>query len=216
MTPEKEFLWTIGDLKWILFALAGLTVAYIFYRLYERAQLWKLGQPADRLGNPVTRGLAFTRLLVTQGYGHERFLRDRYGGLMHLLIFWGASMLFLGTAVGTLEEEFLYPLAHNDILTWPVGNWYLYSSLAWDIGGLMALTGLTMAIFRRSAIQKPHSPGLLDDKIILILAILLIFQGFGLEGLRQLGDTSFGIEYLDHPDWAIWSPGGLCFRGVLL
>ncbi len=211
MTPEKEFLWTIGELKWILFALAGLTVAYIFYRLYERAQLWKLGQPADRLGNPITRGIAFTRLLVTQGYGHEKFLRDRYGGFMHLLIFWGASMLFLGTAVGTIEEEFLYPLEHQGVLEWPIGNWYLYSSLAWDIGGLMALAGLTMAIFRRSAIGKPHSPGLLDDKIILGLAILLIFQGFGLEGLRQLGETKFGIEYIDHPDWAIWSPGGFAF-----
>ena len=211
VTPEKEFLWQIGDLKWILFLLAGLVVAYIFYRLYERAQLWKLGQPTDRLGNPITRSLAFARLLVTQGYGHEKFMRDRYGGAMHMLIFWGASMLLLATAVGTLEEEILYPLAHRDLLTWPIGNWYLYSSLAWDFGGLMALAGLSMAIFRRTVIKKPHSPGLLDDKIILTVALILIFQGFALEGTRQLGQNSLGIEYLDHRDWAIWSPGGFAF-----
>ncbi len=211
MIPQKEFLWTIGDLKWILFGLAALVVAYIFYRLYERAMLWKLGQPVDRLGNPITRGIAFVRLLATQGYGHEKFLRDRYGGFMHLCIFWGASMLFLGTAVGTIEEELLYPLAEHGTITWPIGNWYLYSSLAWDLGGIMAFVGLSMAVFRRVVIKKPHSNGILDDRIILTLAIVLVFQGFALEGIRQLGESKFGVEYLDHRDWAIWSPGGFVF-----
>jgi Fe-S oxidoreductase len=214
LTPQKEFLWNIHDLKFVLFGLATLVIAYIFYRLYQRATLWKLGQPIDRMGNPITRTVAFARLLVTQGHGHEKFLRDRYGGLMHLFIFWGASMLLLGTAVGTLEEEVLIPLAERDVITWPIGNWYLYSSLAWDLGGVMALVGLTMAVFRRNVIRKPHSPGLLDDRIILTLAIILVFQGFALEGARMLGDPAdpaIGPEYLDHRDWAIWSPGGFAF-----
>ena len=195
----------------MLFGLAAIVVAYIFYRLYERAMLWKLGQPVDRIGNPFTRGLAFVRLLATQGYGHEKFLRDRYGGFMHLCIFWGASMLFLGTAVGTLEEEFLYPLAEHGAISWPIGNWYLYSSLAWDLGGIMAFVGLSMAVFRRTVIKKPHSNGILDDRIILTVALLLVVQGFSLEGIRQLGESAFGVEYLDHRDWAIWSPGGFVF-----
>ncbi|MDP7618819.1 MAG: heterodisulfide reductase-related iron-sulfur binding cluster [Dehalococcoidia bacterium] len=211
MTPQKEFLWTIGDLKWLLFGLAAIIVAYIFYRLYQRAMLWKLGQPVDRMGNPVTRVIAFSRLIGSQGYGHERFLRDRYAGLMHLLIFWGASMLFLGTAIGTMEEEFLYPLSESGRITWPIGNWYLYSSLAWDLGGIMAFVGLSMAVYRRMFIKKPHSNGILDDRIILTLAIVLLFEGFALEGIRQLGETKFGIEYLVHSDWAMWSPGGFAF-----
>ena len=98
------------------FALAGLATGYIFYRLYQRATLWKLGAPIDRMGNPLIRIIAFGRLLLTQGYGHEKFMRDRYAGIMHLMIFWGASLLFLGTAIGTIEEEFLFPLAKNDLL----------------------------------------------------------------------------------------------------
>lgn len=215
MIPQKEFLWTVGDLKWLLFGLAGIATIYIFVRLYQRASLWKLGQPIDRMGNPVERTIAFLRLLLTQGYGHEKFLRDYYGGLMHLFIFWGASMLFLGTAIGTIEEEFLYPFARNGLLTWPIGNWYLYSSLAWDMGGIMAFVGLSMAVFRRTFIKKPHSAGVLDDKIILTLAIFLLFQGFSLEGIRQLGDVPhLGVEYLDHRDWAIWSPGGFAFAAL--
>ncbi len=211
MTPQKEFLWTIGDLKWLLFGLAAIVVGYIFYRLYQRAMLWKLGQPVDRMENPVTRVIAFGRLIATQGYGHERLIRDRYAGLMHLLIFWGASMLFLGTAIGTVEEELLYPLSENGRITWPIGNWYLYSSLAWDLGGIMAFVGLSMAVFRRIFIKKPHSNGILDDRIILTLALILLFEGFALEGIRQLGETKFGVEYLVHSDWAIWSPGGFAF-----
>ncbi|MBI4236194.1 MAG: hypothetical protein HY688_02405, partial [Chloroflexi bacterium] len=212
MRPEREIFWNISDLKFVLYGLATLVIIYIFFQLYQRAQLWRLGQPVDRLGNPVVRGLAFARLLVGQGYAHGRFLRDPYGGLMHLLVFWGASMLFLGTTIGTVEENLFYPLAHRDLFQWPIGNWYLYSSLAWDLGGLMALAGLGMAVVRRTFIKKPHSPGLLDDQVILALALLLVFQGFALEGARQLGEAPrLGSEYLDHPDWAIWSPGGYVF-----
>ncbi|MBI4236480.1 MAG: 4Fe-4S dicluster domain-containing protein [Chloroflexi bacterium] len=215
MRPEREILWNIGKtLEFLLLGLAALTVLYIFYRLYQRAQLWRMGQPVDRLENLFARILAFARLLLGQGYGHGRFLRDPYGGLMHLLIFWGASMLFLGTAIGTLEEWIFFPLSRRGVIPWPIGNWYLYSSLAWDLGGVMALVGLVMAVFRRTFIKKPHSPGLLDDQVILAFAILLIFQGFAVEGARQLGQSPLGVEYLDHPDWAIWSPGGFAMASL--
>lgn len=222
--PQKEFMMLIGNGKWLLFALAGHATVYIFYRLYQRTTLWRLGAPIDRLGTPfykaaIIRGLAFAKLLVTQGYGHEKFMRDRYAGIMHLLIFWGASLLFLGTAVGTIEEEFLFPLAKREFLTWPIGNWYLYSSFVWDFGGIMALTGLLMAVFRRWIIKKPHSKGILDDKIILTVAILMIIQGFSLEALRMIVDVPHvGSEYLNQmgegPNWAIWSPGGFVFAFI--
>lgn len=218
--PQKEFLFLIGDGKWILFALAGLATGYIFYRLYQRATLWKLGAPIDRMGNPLIRIIAFGKLLLTQGYGHEKFMRDRYAGIMHLMIFWGASLLFLGTAIGTIEEEFLFPLAKNDLLVWPIGNWYLYSSFVWDLGGIMAFVGLSMAIFRRTFINKPHSKGILDDKIILSVSLFLIVQGFSLEALRMLSDVPhIGSEYINSldpstPNWAIWSPGGYAFAAI--
>ncbi len=224
--PQKEFMLLIGNGKWLLFALAGHAVVYIFYRLYQRTTLWRLGAPLDRMGTPfykaaIVRGLAFARLLVTQGYGHEKLMRDRYAGIMHLLIFWGASLLFLGTAFGTIEEEILFPLAEKEFLTWPIGNWYLYSSFVWDIGGIMALVGLLMAVYRRGFKGKPNAKGFLDDKIILALAIFLTLQGFSLEGLRMIVDVPhLGSEYLNSvtgtgPNWAVWSPGGFVFAFLL-
>lgn len=199
MLPTREILWNVGDVRVAVYILAAIPVLIFAYTLYERIRLWRLGggEPRfDRLGTRVGS-------LITYALGHARILRDAYPGVMHLLIFWGFAVLFLGTATIVVQEDFVLPIWGT---TFFHGDFYLYYSLALDIFGLLAIFGVLMALLRRYIERPERLDNKADDAIVLLLLLVVLVTGFLVEGARLAAEM---------PPWRTWSPVGWTFATLV-
>ncbi|MBI4595388.1 MAG: 4Fe-4S dicluster domain-containing protein [Candidatus Tectomicrobia bacterium] len=192
MTPTRELYWNIpGHI--ILYALLALSIIIFLNNFYERYRLWRLGKPEKRWDNMGER----IKSALWTIFGHNRLLKSPYPGLMHVLIFGGFVVLFIGTDLVALQADLSIPLLY--------GRFYLGFSLFMDIFGMVVLVGLALATIRRY-IQKPD---LLDNKpedswsLILIAAIIV--SGYIIEGIRIS---------VTKPSWEVWSPIGYWLAGI--
>jgi Fe-S oxidoreductase/nitrate reductase gamma subunit len=177
--------------------LSAIALAFWVFSIYRRYKLWRLGKPDDCFKNIGKRIRVFIRTIVVDVLFHRRFLRDPYPGMMHLIIFWGFVILLLASAI---DATTYYINRHI------TGTPYLWFSLITDIGGLLVLIGIIMAAWRRYIWKPERLNTILDDDIGLALIAAILITGYMVEGLRQAA-TEINV----HPDWAVWSPGGLVF-----
>jgi Fe-S oxidoreductase len=214
----REVLYGVGHwLRWLLYLLSGALLMVIAFGPFRRSELWRIGAPQDRRDRPIQRAAAFLKY----GFGHGRLSNDLYAGLMHLFIFWGWVVLFIGTLLIAI---------HADVVYFLEGHVYLAYSAILDVFGLIALVGLTMAIARRSLLRPPRLRlgSLWDDQALLWLMLAIVVSGFLVEGLRMGSSelpggefTAHGAAFMDdlgiahiesrvvaNPDWAPWSPFG--------
>ena len=196
---SREIFWNIR-LGESVYLLGFILVVVVAYALYRRFRLWRLGSRDDRLKDLPTR--VWTLLIKTgaDGLWHKRIVRDRYAGLMHLLLFGGFALLLIGPFLDFVSDHFVHFLK---------GNVYLAVSLLLDVGGLLVLAGGGMAAFRRYVLRPAKLGSLLDDAVTLTLLALVIVTGFAVEGLRIAA-----TELDAHPDWAPWSPVGFVFASA--
>jgi Fe-S oxidoreductase/nitrate reductase gamma subunit len=193
---SREVFWNI-QYSYVMYILAAIAVAFWVFSLYRRYQLWRMGKPEDRTKDLGKRVWVFIRTTVVDVLAHRRFLRDPYSGIMHLILFWGFVILLLAAAIDAVTH---YINLHI------TGAPYLWFSLIVDIGGLLVLIGIIMAAYRRYVWKPERLNTILDDGIGLALIAVILITGYMVEGLRQAA-TEINI----HPDWAVWSPGGLAF-----
>jgi Fe-S oxidoreductase/nitrate reductase gamma subunit len=192
--------------KWARFVAYGATGVVLLVLAAGpllRARLWLLGKREVRWDRPWERAKVF----LLYGLGQGRLPNDLYAGLMHLLIFWGWTYLFIGT---------LMLAFHDDIKEFLKGNVYLGYSLALDIAGMAATVGVLMALYRRYVWKHPKMRlgSLWDDGVLLALMLAILLSGFLVEGMR-VGVTELrgepiavGDGLVTDPDWAPWSPIG--------
>lgn len=198
MEAQRQMFWQISY-GWVVYLLAALVVVTLVWTLSWRARLWRLGKPENRLDKLGERVKSFVIWGVVDLLFHRRFLRDPYPGIMHFLIFIGFALLLLGALMDFISHyviEFMH------------GNVYLAFSFLNDLGGLLALVGVLLALFRRY-IQRPERLNtLLDDALVLVLLLFILLSGFVVEGLR--------IAIADPPrEWARWSFLGFVFSQTL-
>lgn len=189
----REVFWNIaGWARPLVYTLAFVVLLTIAYGPYRRYRLWRLGKPENRGDRWLQRLSAF----LVYGIGQGRLPGDLYAFVMHLFIFWGWVALFIGTAMLTIHEDFY------EYLT---GRTYLGYSLSLDVFGLMAATGVGMALYRRYLMRPPklRLASLWDDAILLWLMLGILLTGFFTEGMR-IGAS----ELEQNPEWAGWSPVG--------
>jgi Fe-S oxidoreductase/nitrate reductase gamma subunit len=192
---SREIFWNI-QLGELVYLLGAIVVAIAFYGLYRRIRLWRLGSEDDRLNNlrARIRDFAFT---MADGLWHRRILRDRYAGIMHVLIFGGFVLLLMGPLLDFASEHFYHFME---------GGVYLGVSLLLDVGGLLVLVGLGLAAYRRYVLRPTRLGNLLDDVATLALLSLIIVSGFAVEGVRIAAS-----ELDTHAGWSAWSPVGFVF-----
>jgi Fe-S oxidoreductase/nitrate reductase gamma subunit len=190
LNPTREVYWNIGN-AWALYLLLAPALVVFVCGLWKHVRLWKVGKP----GKPA--GSTFERLksLLVYGFGHARIARQRYAGLFHGLFFFGFGLLFIGTLVVWVHEDFGLKIMQ--------GPFYLYfQSLTLDIAGLATVVGLTLALVRRLFFQPKRLENSWKDWVALPLMLAILLTGFTLEGLRQVATQD---------PWASWSPVGLVF-----
>ena len=176
----------------ILLALAVFSVG-----LYKRIRLWRIGKDENRSAHMGKRIKSF----FIEAVWHRRILRDRFPGAVHLAIFLGFTIPLLVVLV--VQVMFTLPLVISRVI-----------SLLLDLIALSALTGISIAIYRRY-IKRPER---LDNKpeditaLLLILAILI--TGMVLEGLRLsvIGRDSQAWAPLGNVLASIFNLTGLGFK----
>ncbi|MHB8626105.1 MAG: heterodisulfide reductase-related iron-sulfur binding cluster [Aggregatilineales bacterium] len=169
--------WNVEGAAPFLYALMLLAVIIFGVRLWQRARLWRTGNgilAVDRIPDRAGRVLKWV-------FGQYGVLLQRTPGLMHLAIFAGFGIFFLGTVLATIDYDITLPLLHIKLLS---GTFYLIYKVILDLFSLIFAVGLGFALWRRVRIHPlrlSYTPGF---TFILAELWLLVVIGLLLEALR--------------------------------
>ncbi len=191
----KIFLPVILGFLVLLIALAGLFALSFWWRHYR---LWRLGKDENRF-DQVGRRVKETLAVV---FGNFRIGRELFPGTFHLLIFWGAVLVFLGKFVRLFSY---FGLAN------PPQAVFRYASFISEIGGLMAIAGGLMAVYRRYVLKPPRLESKPDNSLVFIWGAVLIVTGYLIKGYR-IAAVGAAVP----PDWLTWAPVSYFFSRLLL
>jgi len=177
-----------GTIRLLYFFFAAATLVFLV-GAWMRVQAYRRGLKDPVLNHLGARVSTFVRNAVFQA----KTARKRYAGPMHLMIFWGFVVLFIGTVLVLVEYDFTLPVFDYQFL---VGNTYLLYEFVLDAFGLLFLIGLVMAVSRRVRNRPEALYNKRQDVWILGGLLLLGVQGFLVESLRLA---------IRDPPWAVWS-----------
>jgi len=198
MTPTREIFWNVGALgHWAPYILMVLMLAAVGCGIRRRWRLWGLGRGGPAFDRPWERIRGF----LVYGPGHGRLLVQRFGGIMHLLVFWGFVALFIGTTLVFIHEDLRIRLLQ--------GPFYLYYSFVLDVFGLGAIAGILMAAGRRYLQRPDKLDNQRDNAVTLSLIFTVLVTGYLVESFRLAA-----TELVQHPDWGLWSPVGYALANV--
>ena len=118
---------------------------------------------------------------------------------MHLFIFWGFVVLFIGTLIVLLEADIVRPYFG---ISFYQGTFYVVYKIVINLFGLLFLIGLLMAVYRRYGQHLPKfRRSLSDDAIVLGILLFLGVTGFLLQALRLAAtqDPAAPIHWVSYP-----------------
>lgn len=173
----------------IMYVVLSGFAAVFLYGAYRRLRIYLRGTPPLRFDQLTFR----IRRSIVNAFAQKKVLRKRSPGLMHLLIYSGIIVLFIGTTLVALNVDFWEVIFHQEFL---VGNFYLFFELFLDAFGLVAIAGLILAIYRRTVSRPQNLPTTRDDVYIFGALLVILFTGYLMEAIRLA---------VDKPSWASWS-----------
>jgi len=202
----------------LFYVLTAVVTVIFFVGIGVRLRKYVRGRRQDVIGSPAGFISRVTRGVIDTGLNRTVAKRDTYAGVFHAAIMWGFIVLFIGTAILTLESDIIRPLAPQFSFYW--GAFYLGYSLVLDVLGLVMLVGIAAMALRRVSRPPQLDYGRVDiapattdrggfrtgDWILLGWLALLGLSGFVLEGARILAH--------DFPDFEVFSPVGWVVAGA--
>lgn len=212
MEPVRPIFYNIHEhyrwAEYTQYVLGGVVALLFVWGTWQHIRRWRLGKPEKIPLAWRQRLAAFVKFAVFQG----RLACDRYALGMHLAIFFGMAVLFMGTALATLDLDVAHLLFGFQFLR---GNFYLVFKLVLDVFAVALIVGVAMALWRRYVVKParlktavvPTFP--LDSFYVLAILLAIGVTGLLVEALR-LAATQ--------PPWAAWSVAGnalsVPFRGL--
>ena len=178
--------------------VSGFALVFL-YGLYRRIRVYVKGSTPPALDNLSER---FVRT-VKNVFAQRKVAKKTYPGFMHILIYSGIVVLFIGTTLVMIDSDIWVPLFHRQIL---VGYFYLTFESFLDAFGLVAIAGLAIAMIRRFVSKPPNLPTSRDDYFIYSILIVILSTGYLMEGTRLA---------VDKPPWAPWSFVGYRIASLL-
>src|SRR6266498_1478445 len=179
--PTRQIAWNVSELALaVMYALVAVQALVLFYGASRRVLMWRRGQPYGPVRDVGTR----LRMALAVTFLHRRLIRPGYlyAGLMHLFIFWGFIVLFIGTIIVLLEADIARPYFG---ISFYQGAFYVAYKLIINFFGLFFVIGLLMALWRRYGQHLPKfRRNLSDDAIVLAILLFLGLTGFLLQALR--------------------------------
>ncbi len=175
--PEIKYYLFVKNLEplvWIESAIAAAICAYGSYRAVSR---WLMGQPLpvpDHVGARLRNVARYTLAQV-------KVWRHRLPGILHSLIFWGTTLLLIGTILDAVESEVTLRFLDERFL---VGSTYLWFKLAMNVGGLMLIAGILLAYYRRLRGLTPNLPMGFMEHYMLLSLLTIALTGFFLDSVN--------------------------------
>lgn len=203
MPSREAFIYIPGLLKASFYIASLLSVLVFITGLYSRFSIWLKGneEPSDLLSGKGFGGMVLFSLRYFFSMdcllARRVMSKSRLRGIMLIFIYWGFTILFIGTILVGLD--------HYLRLGFLIGNFYLLFSFVLDISGLAALAGVLFFILRRIVLSRDLVSGW-DDLPVLVLILLIILSGFSVEGVRLS---------ITNPALTDWSPVGAFFANLL-
>lgn len=158
-SPMYTNVWFIPG--WIFFIIIILAAVIIFsLAVYRRYKLVSLGQPVDRFDQPGKR----LKVTLTHIFRQTSVLRERFSGLMHILIFYGFVVLMIGNV-------FLFSEAFLPVIGEKLENSAIFGiiQLIIELFIVFVFIGLMMAAYRRFVIKPDRLDWSPDANNILLL-----------------------------------------------
>ncbi|MGA3404509.1 MAG: heterodisulfide reductase-related iron-sulfur binding cluster [Candidatus Bathyarchaeia archaeon] len=173
----------------IMYIVVSGFAAVFLYGVYRRLKRYFRGDTRFELheiGKRVQRAFV-------NAFAQRKVVKKQYAGFMHLLIYSGILVLFIGTTLVFLDFDIWQTLFHQQIL---VGSFYLVYETTLDAFGLLAIAGLLISIYRRTVTKPSNLPTSRDDVFVFSILIIILVTGYVMEGIRLA---------VDNPPWAPWS-----------
>ncbi len=146
----------------LLLLLISITISLFgFIRIFQR---WKIGQNDPNIKSNFK--IALSRVLK-----HTDVLREREMGFFHLFLFYLFVVAILLVIIFQFPIKFIKPIA-------------FVQSIALDIIGFIALSGVIYFIYRRIKVKDKGFDNKREDFIILYLLLIILSTGFLMEALR--------------------------------
>jgi nitrate reductase gamma subunit len=196
--PTRQIGWNVGEIAIAaMYLLVAVQAFFLVYSTTRRYLAWRCGRPYGRVTEVGQR----LRKALGVAFLHRRLIRPGYlyAGLMHLFIFWGFVVLFIGTIIVLLEADVARPYFGVSFFR---GAFYVGYKLIINLFGLLFVVGLVMAAWRRYGQGLPKfRRSLTDDAIVLGLLLTLGLTGFLLQGLRLAAtrDPAAPIHWVSYP-----------------
>ena len=89
------------------YVLIGVSVAIFFYGVARLALKYFRGRTKAPVGSRIERAGGALRIVATHAWIRRR---DPLAGLGHLLVFYGFVVLFIGTGILALQDDFVQPV----------------------------------------------------------------------------------------------------------
>jgi len=203
---SREIFWNIpfvGEI--LLYLLGAAAIAALAYGLVRHVRRILRGRRNESSVSP-------NRLSVAAALGdilsnRTIFRRHFSAGLMHVGIFWGMLILFLGTLIIAIEYDLFHKLLGYEHLLLQ-GPFFLGFELVLDVFGALLVLGLAYALVRRYLVRPQQLKRRARDLIFPVWLLLIALTGFAVEGLRMAAQsTELGYA----PGWA---PVGQLFAGM--
>jgi Fe-S oxidoreductase/nitrate reductase gamma subunit len=183
MTPNRDMFWQI-EYVWIFYALACLATVLFLAGVGTYLQVWK--KNAGNLAISFSKD-SFKTVVLDTILGRRLLHGHVAAGIMHLLLFWGFLILFMGTAL---------LFVHDYLFSFLTGTAYLVFSMTMEMGGLMFIAGILWALIRRYIQRVSRLERRLEDALVPAWLLLIGLSGFMVEGFRLASQQ---------PAWASWS-----------
>jgi len=181
---ERLPMWEMYDgfwayTRWIIYGVAVIVVASFIYGWWQRIKAYRMGRQATGVvDQPVARVGELLKLWIAQ----LKVLKETYQGLFHLMLFWGFVVLFIGTSVTVLDEDFwVWIFGQPKFIQ---GNFYVIFSFLLDLFGLLAIVGVVLALYRRYVIKPKALDNKREDATLLLFILAILVTGFLAEGGR--------------------------------
>jgi len=202
----------------LFYGLSALATIVFFVGIGVRLRKYVRGRRQDVIGSPLGFLRRAARSSVDTALNQTVAKRDPYAGVFHAAIMWGFIVLFIGTAILTIESDIVRPFLPQFSFYW--GAFYVVYSLVLDVLGLAMIVGIVAMAIRRARRPRQLDYGRVDigpattdrggfrtgDWILLGWLGLLGVSGFILEGARILAN--------DFPWFEVFSPVGWVVAGL--
>ena len=188
-------------------SLAGsfmvLAGGFFLFKILQFVTVLRIGSPDNRFDRIPERVMA----VVAGVGGHDRMVRRKYSGVLHLAIFYG--FVLLGTSIIQVFAEAILPQFKPDP---PLVNTVI--ALVQEIFALLVLAGVAMALYNRFFIHPLRYQGSHEDdgiRILIGISMVIVTQLLVTGSRLTLnGDPGYGRD----PSMA-WRPVSQVVASVL-